>query len=455
MTHTRSTGVVVVGAGVAGLTAADRLVANGADCLVVEARDRVGGRVLSEALPGHPDAWVDQGGQWLGPGQDHAYDMVARLGLATMPTNVTGDKLLHFSGRLTRYTGRIPKLPPLALADVGQAQWRFDRLAATVDLVHPWRTPRAATLDSQTFETWIVRTARTRSGREFFRVAAQAVFATEAANLSLLHVLFYAKSGHTLEFLLSSADGAQQDRVVGGMQQLAQGLAAPLGDRVLLGHPVTRVARKDHGVVVTAGDTTIDASFAIVAVPPALAASIDHDPPLPADRAQLQQRMPHGSVIKFHAIYTEPFWRQDGLSGEAAGDQGPIKVLFDNSPPSGDPGIIVGFFEGAEAVEASHYDQDVRREVVRAELQRYFGPRAAHLIGYTDTDWNAEEYTRGCYGAHLPPGAWTQFGTALRAPVGRVHWAGTETAARWVGYIDGAMESGIRAADEVLELIPR
>ena len=124
-------------------------------------------------------------------------------------------------------------------------------------------------------------------------------------------------------------------------------------------------------------------------------------------------------------------------------------------PPEGTPGILVGFVEGMDAVAAGRYPQEVRREVVRRELVRYLGPEAGALIAYTDTDWSAEPYTRGCYGAHLPPGAWTQFGTALRPPVGRVHWAGTETAERWAGYMDGALSSGIRAADEVLVGIPR
>ncbi len=450
-----ATGVVVIGAGIAGLTAATELVANGVDCLVVEARDRVGGRLLSEPLPGHPGAWVDQGGQWLGPSQDRAYQLVAHLGLTTMPTHVTGNKLLHFGGRLTQYSGRIPRLPPLALADVGQAQWRFDRLAATVDLTHPWRTPQAERLDSQTFDTWIHRTARTQAGRDFFRVAAQAIFATEAANLSLLHALFYARSGNNLEFLLSSADGAQQDRVVGGAQQLPQGLADQLGERVMVSRPVQRIAQLDQGVVVEASGVVIDASFVIVSVPPALAGALDFDPVLPADRAQLLQRMPHGSVVKFHAVYDSPFWRDAGLSGEAASDTGPVKVVFDNSPPDASVGILVGFFEGADAVTASQHHAAVRQEVVRRELQRYFGPAAAAMRDYTDTDWNAEPYTRGCYGAHLPPGAWTQFGPALRRPFGRVHWAGTETAERWVGYIEGGIESGVRAADEVLARIPR
>lgn len=443
---------VVVGAGMSGLAAADRLQEQGVDCIVLEARDRVGGRVHSEPLWG---TWVDHGGQWLGPGQDRAYSAVRRWGLRTMPTHVAGRKTLLFGGRLTHHTGRIPKLPPAAVADVAQAQWRFDRLAATVDLRYPWRTPDAARLDSQTFETWLGRTARTSAGREFFRVAAQAVFATESSNLSLLHVLFYARSGTSLEVLLSSEGGAQQDRVVGGMQQVAAGYAGALGDRIFLSSPVTGVRQHDHGVRVLVGDRVVDASFAIVSVPPSVAGGIAFDPPLPVQRAQLLQRMPHGSVVKFHAAYQRPFWRDEDLSGEAAGDLAPIKVVFDNSPPTPDPGILVGFFEGEDAVVASRHSRDVRREVVRAHLQRFFGPRAADLTGYTDTDWSAEIHTRGCYGAHLPPGAWTQFGSALRTPVGRVHWAGSETAERWCGYIDGAISSGERAADEVLTRIPR
>ena len=449
MTRHLDTGVVVVGAGISGLTAADALRADGIECLVVEARDRVGGRVQTEPLSGYPDAWVDHGGQWLGPGQDLAYALLDRLGLTTMPTNVVGDKLLLFRGRSARYAGRVPRLPAVALADVGQAQWRFDRLAARVDPTHPWRTPRASELDGQTFETWIVRTARTAAGRDFFRVAAEAVFATEAANISLLHALFYARAGTNLETLISSGGGAQQDRVVGGMMQLADGLAAGLGDRVLLSDPARSIQRRDHGVLVETDSRTIDASAVIVTVAPATAGSITYDPVLPADRAQLLQRMPHGSVIKFHAIYEQPFWRADGLSGEAASDQGPVKVVVDNAPPTGHPGMIVGFFEGSEAVTASRFDVSVRRALVTAELQRCFGPRAADMLDYVDRDWNAEPHTRGCYGAHLPPGAWTQFGPALRTPVGAIHWAGTETADRWVGYIEGAILSGLRAAAEV------
>ncbi len=445
-------GAVVVGAGMSGLAAADRLQAQGVDCIVLEARDRVGGRVHSEPLWG---TWVDHGGQWLGPGQDRAYAVVQRLGLTTMPTHVEGRKTLLFGGRLTHHTGRTPALPPAALADVAQAQWRFDRLAATVDLRHPWRTPDARRLDSQTFETWLGRTARTSAGRDFFRVATQAVFATEPSNLSLLHVLFYARSGTTLEVLLSTENGAQQDRVIGGMQQVAEGLAAGLAGRVFLSSPVTGIRQRDDGVSVLVGDRVVQASSAIVTVPPAVAGSISFDPPLPSQRAQLLQRMPHGSVVKFHASYARPFWREQGLSGEVAGDLPPVKVVFDNSPPGADPGILVGFFEGEDAVVASRHPRAVRQEVVRARLQRFFGPAAADMTGYTDTDWSAEIHTRGCYGAHLPPGAWTQFGSALRVAVGRVHWAGSETAERWCGYIDGAISSGERAADEVLARVPR
>ena len=194
----------------------------------------------------------------------------------------------------------------------------------------------------------------------------------------------------------------------------------------------------------------MDARRVIVSIPPVLAGRIAYDPVLPARRDQLTQKMPAGSVIKINAIYDEPFWRADGLSGQVAGDRSPIKFTFDNSPPSGRPGVIVCFLEGGAARVFGRLEVAERRRAVLASLAGYLGPRAAQPVDYVEQDWSAEEWTRGCYGAHMPPGALTQFGPVLREPVGRVHWAGTETATEWSGYMDGALTSGERAAAEVL-----
>ncbi|MFS8477424.1 MAG: NAD(P)/FAD-dependent oxidoreductase [Micromonosporaceae bacterium] len=447
----RDVDVVVVGAGVAGLVAADRLVAAGRTVRVLEARDRVGGRTRSVEVPGHPGVVIDEGGQWVGPGQDLLYRELERFGLRTYPQPTNGAALVLFRGKARRYTGRIPNLDPMTLLDVGQAQRRFDRLSGTVNLAEPWRTPDAATLDAQTFESWLGRTCWTERGRDFFRTACEAVFATTAANISLLHALFYAASGGGLETLISTRGGAQQDRVVGGMGQLAERLAARLGaDVVRLGEPVRAVAQDETGVRVRTDAGTHTADRAVIAVPPALAGRIAYTPALPARRDQLTQRLPHGGIIKCHAVYAEPFWRADGLSGEAASETGEVKVLFDATPPDGTPGILLAFVDGPESLRLGEMPAEQRRDTVLRSMARYVGPRALEPVAYLERDWNAEEYTRGCYGAHLPPGAWTQVGAALREPVGRLHFAGTETAVRWCGYIDGAISSGERAAAEVL-----
>jgi monoamine oxidase len=185
-------------------------------------------------------------------------------------------------------------------------------------------------------------------------------------------------------------------------------------------------------------------------LPPTLTCRIAYDPPLPGQRDQLVQRMPQGSVIKCMAIYDEPFWRADGLSGQAMSDVGPAKIVFDNSPPDGSPGVLLAFLEGERARGAGRLSADARRDQILGGLTRLFGPKASKPANFLERSWAEEEWTRGCYGCYMPPGVWTSYGDALRAPIGRIHWAGAETATVWNGYMDGAVQSGVRAAEEAL-----
>ena len=447
--------VVVIGAGLAGLAAARRLVAAGHEATVVEARDRVGGR--TEGLLLEDGTPLELGGQWVGEGHTRMHELIGELGLSTFRTwNDEGQLLLDLLGKRSTVKpakGAVPRMSPFALADLLQGMLRFGRLAARTDLERPWLTPGAGVLDGQTWESWIRRNLRTRTGRAYFHVACEAVFAAQASDVSLLHALFYAHSNADLETLLAVDRGGQQDRVTGGSVLVAEAMAAALGDRVVLGHPVRRIEHDGSGVRVIARDgTQYRGDAAIVTLPPALAGRLEYDPPLPSWRDQLTQRMPAGSVIKAYAIYPEPFWRSAGLNGQAASDTGPVKVTFDNSPPSGTPGVLMGFLEGKEARAWARRRPEERQEAVAGCFVRYFGPQAARPRQYVERDWMAEEFTRGCYGAHFAPGTWTSYGEAWRAPAGRIHWAGAECAPRWNGYMEGAVRSGEATADTVAAL---
>lgn len=444
--------VAVVGAGLAGLAAARDLCRAGRSVVVVEARDRVGGRVVNHRFADGTTSEI--GGQWVGPTQDRVLALASELGAETFPTYDTGDLLTVRGGKVIRHRSPTFGLPPAAVAEIAVSQPLLERLARRVDLDRPWATRRAEALDGQTFETWIRRHHRTETARRFWRLAVEAVFAAEPRDLSLLHVAFYLHSGGSLERLLGTHRGAQQDRIVGGSAVIAERAADDLrarGGELRLGAPVRAIEQDDDGVVVRHDGGEVRAGRAVVAVPPALAGRIAWNPLLPARRDQLLQKMPMGSVTKCLAVYDRPFWRDDGLCGQVASLDHAVTVTFDNTAPTnGAPGVLVAFLEGDHARRASDMGPEERKHLVTEALARFFGPAASRPVDYAEKDWAAEEWTRGCYGAHLAPGVWSSFGDLLRQPWGRIHWAGTETAAVWNGYMDGAVRSGEHAATEIL-----
>jgi monoamine oxidase len=443
----READVVVVGAGLAGLVAARDLAAEGRAVAVLEARDRVGGRLLNAEIG--DGKVVEVGGQWVGPTQHRALALAREFDVATFPTYAEGENVVELGGRLRRYRGAIPKINPAVLVDIGQAQFRLDRMARSVPPEAPWRAPHAEAWDAQTMWTWIRRNTATGAARALLQLAVEAVWAAHPADVSLLHVLFYTRSAGGFDDLVGTEGGAQQDRFVGGSQELALRLALRLGDAVNLSAPVRRIEQHNDSVTVSSDRGAVKARAAIVAIPPTLCARVAYDPPMPALRDQLTQRMAQGSVIKCMAVYDAPFWRSEGLSGQATSVEGPVKVVFDNSPPDGSPGVLLGFLEGRQARELGQWSQEERRRAVVGCFERLFGKAAAAPEAYVEQVWAQEEFTRGCYGCLMPPGTWVSLGPALREPVGRLHWAGAETATTWNGYMDGAVRSGEGAARAV------
>jgi monoamine oxidase len=450
--------VVVVGAGLSGLTAARRIIAAGHSAIVLEARNRVGGRTLNHSIGN--GRVVEVGGQWIGPTQDHLAKLARQLGVGTFDTYNRGNYLFYENGRLTPYKpgGPLGAIPPDITADLqlAPALAKLDAMARTVPLDKPWTAPNALEWDGQTCETFKLANKLGRNASNLFDLGIEAVWACEPRDVSLLHVLFYIHSAGnerdvgTFERLINTAGGAQQTRFVGGSQQISIRAARRLGRRVMLSQAVRRISQGRSGATVFTDELSVRCKSVIVTGPPSLTAMIRYEPDLPPLRAQLLQRFPQGSSIKIQAVYPRPFWRDHGLAGQVTSDIGPIKLTWDNSPPDGTPGVLMGFAEGHNARVFGALSARRRRAEAIACFVRYFGKHAAHPRSYIEMNWAAEPWTRGCYVGFTPPGVLTDYGPAIRAPIGRIHWAGAETSDFWNGYMDGAVRSGERAASEAL-----
>ncbi|MGE0219270.1 flavin monoamine oxidase family protein [Mycolicibacterium sp.] len=443
--------VVVVGAGFAGLAAARELTRLGRDVVVVEGRDRVGGRSATATVAGVP---VDLGATFVGPTQDAVLALAAELGCPTVPTYNRGKNLIRWRGRVRAYRSTIPRLSMLELVDVSRIQWRFDRVSKRVPVAQPWTSPIAADLDAVSLDQWLRSVHAGASTRDLMAIMARVTWGAEPDAVSMLHAVRYVKAAGGLGRMLDVAGGAQQDRFPAGTQQIAQRMADALGDKVVLGAPVRRIQRRPDGTLtVHTGPHAFAARAAVIAVPPQHRGDIDFDPPLPPQHLELIRHWPQGKLSKAYAAYQRPFWRDAGCSGEALSDEGPVFITFDVSPGDAGPGVLLGF---TDARTFDPLPPEKRREVALAGFAALFGEKAREPTDYLDQCWSAEPFAPGGPTAAVPPGSWTAHGRWLRSPVDAIFWAGTETADEWTGFLDGAVRSGLRAATEAhQELIRR
>lgn len=437
---------IVIGAGIAGLVAARRIAAAGRSVLVLEARDRVGGRTATIDVRG---TRMDVGGQWLGPQQRRMQALVRDYGLAMFPTFHHGRKILEIGGARSTYEGAIPSLPAASLVDFEIARRVMEWQRVRVPTHAPHLAARAQRLDALSVAGWSRRLIHTARTRAVFDAAVRGVFGAEPSEVSALYFLAYSNAGGGFLQLVEVDGAAQEQRFVDGAQSVSNAMAGELGAAVRLNSPARAIAWDAQGADVHTDAGVHRGRHVVLALAPALVRTIRFSPPLPPAKDQLLQRMPMGSTIKCLAAYERPFWRDDGLSGEVVSD-GDVSVTYDNTGADGRTPAIVAFVVGAHARRWSTRSADQRRDMLITALTRWFGPQAAHPVFYEDKDWSADPWSGGCPVGVLPPGALTSAAATLRDPAGCLHFAGTETAVEWTGYMEGAAESGERAAQEVL-----
>lgn len=439
------TDVVICGGGLSGMTAAWRLVQAGKSVAVLEASDRLGGRTLTRT--GSDGAALDLGAQYVGPSQTRVLNLADELGISRFKGYGPGDGLLDYQGKRFRLPDGAFALDDADLEEFGRVTAAINALAAEVPLDAPQNAPQARDWDGVTMRSWIAENVHSPLIAAFVELAVTALLGASPDEISVLFFAYYVRHGDSFEMLISTRDGAQDSRFVGGTQQFGERLAKRLpAGAVHLQSPVSKITQHPDGVEVQAGASRFEADQVIVAMPPGAADRIVFEPPLPTQRRELQARSPMGRYMKIIASYDRAFWKEGGLNGEALNLSGYLFGVFDESVPAAGSHALLGFAAADKLIELRALGPAERRARILGEFASFFGDAALKPIEYLEYDWDDDLWVGGGPVICPPPGTLSRVGAALREPVGRIHWAGTEAAGKWTGYLDGAVRAGEAAA---------
>jgi putrescine oxidase len=440
--------VVIVGAGASGLTAATRLKAAGLSVAVLEARDRVGGRLWTDTVDG---AMLELGGQWVSPDQDALIGMLEELGLETYSRYRDGESLyFNADGQALRFSGEQFPVSEATSAKMQRLIDIMDALVTEFGADGPWDSPRAKELDAVSWKTWLASQSTDEEAvANVSMYIAEAMLTKPAHSFSVLQAVLMAASAGSFTHLVD-ADFILDKRVHGGLQLVPIRLAERLGDDVHLGQAVRHLEWSTSGVTAEAASVTVHARYAVIAVPPNLYSRIDFQPPLPAINQQMEQHISLGHVIKVHAVYETPFWRSAGLSGTAFSPWGLVHESYDNTNYGDSRGTLVGFVSDERADALVAMSPERRREAILRDLARIYGEQALSPVVYFESDWLNQEWTRGAYAASFDIGGLSRYGAYQTAPVGPLYWSTSDLAAKGYQHVDGAIRLGAATADAIV-----
>ena len=455
--------VVIVGAGAAGLTAANELKKAGLSVAVLEARDRVGGRLHTDVIDG---AMLEIGGQWVSPDQTALIETVDELGLDTFSRYREGDSVyVGPDGVAHRFTGEMFPVAPETEEAIARVTEMLDAMVAEIDPDRPWAHPKAAEWDAVSWDAWLrQQTDDDEAVRNLAFATGSAMLTKPTHAISLLESLLMAASAGSYSHLVD-ADFILDKRVVGGLQQVPILLAERLGDDVFLSQAVRTLEWSDDGVTVTTAPTTgvtgtattggagltVRARQAILALAPVLYDRISFVPALPRLQHQMHQHISMGFVIKVHAVYDRPLWREQGLSGTAFSPYELSHEAYDNTNHGDERGTLVGFVSDLNADGVFALSAEERKERILESLSHYYGPEAKNPVVYFESDWGSEEWTRGAYAASFDLGGLSRYGAHLREAIGPIHLACSDLAGAGYQHVDGAIRMGRLVASQILE----